>query len=157
MRGTAIALLGAVSLVCSAHGAAADPAIKIGILSDMSSVYADYGGPGSVLFVLLLFADSGMTDKVEVMSSDTQNKADIELAIAQQWFEQGVSASFDVPNSSVALAVNSAAGRAHKLVFFSTSIFDRLSEQECYGYGLSWVWDTYSVGRAEAAALMRDG
>jgi branched-chain amino acid transport system substrate-binding protein len=157
MRRTAMALLGAVSLVCSSHGAGADAAIKIGVLTDMSSVYADYGGPGSVLAAKMAIADSGMTDRVEVLSADTQNKADIGLAIAQQWFDQGVSAIFDVPNSSVALAVNSAAGRAHKLVFFSTTINDRLSEQECNGYGLSWVWDTYSVGRAEAAALMRNG
>src|ERR1700755_1218753 len=157
MRRTALALLGAVSLICSSHIAGADSAIKIGVLTDMSSVYADYGGPGSVLAARMAIADSGMTDRVEVLSGDTQNKADIGLAIAQRGFGQGVSPIFDVPNSSVALAVNGAAGRAKKLVFFSTTINDRLSEQECNGYGLSWVWDTYSVGRGEAAALMREG
>src|ERR1700761_4448321 len=156
MRRMAMALLGAVSAVCCSQTGRADPPIKIGVLTDMSSVYADYGGAGSVLAAKMAVADSGMTDRVEVISADTQNKADIGLAFAQQWFDQGVSAIFDVPNSSVALAVNGAAGRAKKLVFFSTTINDRLSEQECNGYGLSWVWDTYSVGRAEAAALMRE-
>ena len=137
MRRTAMALLGAVSIVCCPQTAGADSSIKIGVLSDMSSVYADYGGAGSVLAAKMAIADRGMTDRVELLSADTQNKADIGLAIAQQWFDQGVNAIFDVPNSSVALAVNGAAGRAHKLVFFSTTINDRLSEQECNGYGLS--------------------
>ncbi|QIG97665.2 ABC transporter substrate-binding protein [Bradyrhizobium sp. 6(2017)] len=156
-RGTALALLGAISIAFCPRIVQADEPVKIGVLTDMSSVYADYGGAGSVLAAKMAVADSGMADRVEVLSADTQNKADIGVATAQKWFDQGVNAIFDVPNSSVALAVNGAAGRAQKLVFFSTTINDRITEEECNGYGLAWVWDTYSVGRAEAAALMREG
>lgn len=144
----------AVSLPFAAR---AQPAVKIGVLTDMSSSYADYGGPGSVIAAKMAVADSGMGDKVQVVSADTLNKPDQALALSHQWFTQGVDAIFDVPTSSVALAVNGEAGRSHKLVFFSTTINDRITEEECNGYGIAWVWDTYSVGRAEAQSLLKDG
>ena len=56
-----------------------------------------------------------------------------------------------------ARASNGSAGRSRKLVFFSTTINDRITEEECNGYGLAWVWDTYSVGRAEAMSLLKGG
>src|ERR1700722_17445726 len=100
MRRTAMALLGAVSIVCCClQTAGANPSVKIAVLTDMSSVYADYGGAGSILAAKMAIAVREMTDLVEVLSADTQNKAEIGLAIAQQWFDQGVGAIFDVPNS----------------------------------------------------------
>jgi len=137
--------------------AAAQPAVKIGVLTDMSSSYADYGGPGSVIAAKMAVADSGMADKVQIVSADTLNKADNASALAHQWFSEGVDAIFDVPTSSVALAVNGEAGRSHKLVFFSTTINDGITGDQCNGYGLAWVWNTYSVGRAEALSLLKDG
>ncbi len=136
---------------------AAMPKIKIGVLTDMTSSYAGYGGAGSVLAARMAIADSGMADQVQLVSADTQNKADIGASIAHAWFSSDVDAIFDVPNSSVALAVNGEAGRAHKLVFFATTINDRITEQECNGYGIAWVWDTYSVGRSEALSLLKAG
>lgn len=133
------------------------PSIKIGVLTDMSSSYADYGGAGSVLAARMAIADSGMADQVQLVSADTQNKADVGAGIAHAWFSSDVDAIFDVPNSSVALAVNGEAARARKLVFFATTINDRITEQECNGYGIAWVWDTYSVGRSEALSLLKAG
>jgi len=157
MRQRAVAAIIAAMLSFSAVQAGAQPAVKIGVLTDMSSSYADYGGPGSVIAAKMAVADSGMADKVQVVSADTLNKPDNASALAHQWFTQGVDAIFDVPTSSVALAVNGEAGRSHKLVFFSTTINDRITEEECSGYGLAWVWDTYSVGRAEALSLLKNG
>jgi branched-chain amino acid transport system substrate-binding protein len=137
--------------------AEAQPSVKIGVLTDMTSVYADYGGAGSVEAAKLAIADSGMADHVQLVSADHLNKADNGAAIAHAWFSQGVDAIFDVPTSSVALAVNGEAGRSHKLVFFSTAINDRITEEECNGYGIAWVWDTYSVGRAESLSLLKKG
>ena len=147
----------AVLALSLSPAAEAQPAVKIGVLTDMSSSYADYGGPGSVVAAKMAVADSGMPDKVQVLSADTLNKPDNASALAHQWFSQGVDAIFDVPTSSVALAVNGEAGRSRKLVFFSTTINDRITEEECNGYGLAWVWDTYSVGRAEAMSLLKEG
>jgi ABC-type branched-subunit amino acid transport system substrate-binding protein len=68
---------------------------------------------------------------------DHQNKPDLGAGLARVWFEQqGVDAIFDVPTSSVALAVNTVAGQDKKLVFFSTAIIDRITEEDCNGYGL---------------------
>ena len=143
-----------VAMALSLPGVAVpQPAVKIGVLTDMSSSYADYGGPGSVIAAKM----AGMVERVQVVFADTLNKPDNASALAHQWFSQGVDAIFDVPTSSVALAVNGEAGRSHKLVFFSTTINDRITEEECNGYGLAWVWDTYSVGRAEAQSLLKDG
>ena len=156
MRLQTMAAMVAIALLLP-EVAVAQPAVKIGVLTDMSSSYADYGGPGSVIAAKMAVADSGMADKVQVVSADTLNKPDNASALAHQWFSEGVDAIFDVPTSSVALAVNGEAGRSHKLVFFSTTINDRITEEECNGYGLAWVWDTYSVGRAEAQSLLKNG
>jgi branched-chain amino acid transport system substrate-binding protein len=154
-----IRLMAFVCAVFSGSGAAGQtlPPIKIGVLTDMTSVYAGYGGGGSVEAAKMAIADSGLGDRVQLVSADHLNKADNGAAIAHEWFSQGVDAIFDVPTSSVALAVNGEAGRAHKLVFFSTAINDRITEEECNGYGIAWVWDTYSVGRSEAQSLLKAG
>jgi len=154
-RGFRVACLTAMLLLGTA--ALSEAAVKIGVLTDMTSVYADYGGVGSVEAAKLAIADSGMGDQVELVVADHMNKADNGSAIARAWYSQGVDAIFDVPTSSVALAVNAEAGRAHKLVFFSTAINDRLTEDECNGYGIAWVWDTYSVGKVEGLALIHGG
>ena len=112
---------------------AEDPPIRLGVLTDMSSVYADYGGTGSVEAARMAIADSGLGNRVQLRSADTLNKADNAASIARAWFSEGVDAIFDVPTSGVALAVNGEAARAKRLVFFATAINDRLSEQECNG------------------------
>ena len=85
---------------------AEDPPIRLGVLTDMTSVYADYGGAGSVEAAKLAIADSGLGSRVQLRSADTLNKADTAAAITREWFSQGVDAIFDVPTSGVALAVN---------------------------------------------------
>ncbi len=156
MRVMGLAVLAWAALAGGIARAEAPP-VRIGVLTDMSSVYADYGGTGSVEAARMAVADSGMAARVQLRSADTLNKADTAASIARAWFGDGVDAIFDVPTSGVGLAVNAEAGRAHRLVFFATAISDRLTEQECNGYGIAWVWDTWSVGRAEAQALVRAG
>src|SRR3974390_2771734 len=82
--------------------------LRIGVLNDMSSVYADFQGPGSVLAAQLALEDFAKQSKrkVEVVSGDHLNKPDVGSAIARRWFEvDGVDMIMDVPNSAVALAV----------------------------------------------------
>jgi len=114
----------------------------------MGSVYADYAGQGSVEAAKLAVADAGMTDEIELGSADHQNKADIGSSLARSWYDTGVDAIFDCPTSSVALVVDTVAGQARRLCIFSTAIIDRINEEACNGYGLSWTCDTYSVTRA---------
>lgn len=150
----AVALLGLMPPIA----AIAQPSVKLGLMTDMNSVYADYSGQGSIAAARLAIADSGMADKVELVTADHQNKPDVGVSLAHDWFEQkGVDAIFDVPTSSVALAVNGVAGQDRKLVFFSTAVIDRLTEEDCNGYGLAWTWDIYSVARSAVLIQMKRG
>ena len=162
------AAIGAMLLCAAAAGAQTTtaqtmaekpaPRLKIGVLTDMSSVFSDFAGPGSVIAARMAVQDSGMADKVELVSADHQNKPDIGTSIARAWFEQqNVDAIFDVPTSSVALAVNTIAGQSKKLVFFSTAIIDRLTEEDCNGYAIAWTWNIWSVARSAAVSQMQRG
>lgn len=145
------------SSVCQAQPPTT-PNVKIGVLTDMGSVFSDFGGPGSVIAARMAVQDSGISDKVQLISADHQNKPDIGAGLAREWFEQqGVDAIFDVPTSSVALAVNTVAGQEKKLVFFSTAIIDRITEEDCNGYGLAWTWNIWSVARSAAVLQMQRG
>src|ERR1700675_882443 len=104
-------LLGtALSLASAGFAAAQDKTVKIGALSDQSGLYADLGGPGSTLAAQMAIEDSGLTAKgwkIDVISGDHQNKPDVGVNIARQWFDvDKVDVIVDVPNSGVALAVS---------------------------------------------------
>src|SRR5882672_11166595 len=94
----------------AAQAQVSDGVIRIGVLTDMSSLYSDIGGPGSVVAARLAVEDFGAAKKgmkVEIVSADHQNKPDVGSGIARQWYDSdGVDAIFDVPNSGVALAIN---------------------------------------------------
>ncbi len=157
--GRRVLLGGALAGLASPPVSRAQPtALKIGVLTDMSSVYADYAGVGSVEAARMAIADAGLGEKVQVVFADHQNKPDIGSNLARAWYgSHGVDAIFDCPTSSVALAVNTVAGQARKLCMFSTAIIDRLNEEDCNGYGLSWTWDIYSVARSGVLLQMRRG
>src|SRR6201991_1887653 len=97
--------------------------LKIGVLSDMSSLYADIGGPGSVAAAKLAIADFTKDHpnvKVELISGDHQNKPDVGSNIANQWFDvDKVDMIIDIPNSGVALAVSQVAANKNKLFIVS--------------------------------------
>ena len=108
--------LAALAAVLACGGASAQQInIKIGVLSDMSSLYADIGGPGSVAAAKMAIADFTKDNpnvKVELISGDHQNKPDIGSQIANQWFDvDKVDLIIDTPNSGVALAVSQVASR----------------------------------------------
>ncbi|MCK8788044.1 ABC transporter substrate-binding protein [Roseomonas sp. NAR14] len=137
---------------------AQSPAVKIGVLTDMGTVYADYAGPGSVEAARLAIVDSGLGERVQLVSADHQNKPDTGAGLARAWYDnQGVDAIFDCPTGSVALAVNTVAGQSRKLFFCSTAILDRLTEEDCNGYGMAWTWDIYSVARSSVQLQMKRG
>ena len=99
-----------------------------------------------------------MMGKADLVFADHQNNPELGVAIARDWFDkQSVDAIFDVPTSAVALAVNALAGEKRRLVFFSTPITDRLTGEDCNGYGIGWTWDVYSVAHSATLAQMRQG
>jgi len=117
-------LLGtALSLASAGFAAAQDKTVKIGVLGDQSGLYADLGGPGSILAAQMAVEDSGLAAKgwkIDVISGDHQNKPDVGSAITRQWFDvDKVDVVVDVPNSGVALAVSQIANTKNKLFVVS--------------------------------------
>ena len=137
------------------------PPIKIGVLADMSSVYSEGGGKGSVAAVELAIEDSGgkaLGQPVQVVSADFQLKTDLALSIAKQWFDrEGVDAIFDVANSGTAIAINNLAKEKKKLVFIGSAAADPVGGNECNGYGMGWLYTISSVVKSVTAAQLKKG
>jgi len=104
------AIVALVTLGLASPAPAQDKTVKIGVLNDMSSLYADIGGPNSIVAAKMAIADSGLEAKgwkIDLLSGDHQNKPDIGVNIARQWMDvEKVDMITDTPNSGVALAVS---------------------------------------------------
>jgi branched-chain amino acid transport system substrate-binding protein len=135
--------------------------IKIGVLTDMSSLYADDTGPGSVIAAKLAAADF-MKDhpnvKVEVISADHQNKADVGSQIANQWYDvDRVDMIVDVPNSGVALAINSITAQKNKVFVGSGPASSDLTGPKCTANTVHWTYDTWMLANATGKATVKNG
>jgi branched-chain amino acid transport system substrate-binding protein len=157
-------LAAAVALAIGAAGAQAqvsDGIIKIGVLSDMSSLYADIGGPGSVLAARMAVEDFGAAKKgmkVEIVSADHQNKPDVGSAIARQWYDvDKVDAILDVPNSGVALAVNQITREKKKAFIVSGAASADLSGKACSPNTVHWTYDTWMLANGTGGAIVKTG
>jgi len=135
--------------------------VKIGVLTDMSSLYADDNGAGSIAAVKMAVEDfnpaaHGM--KVEIVSADHQNKPDIGSNIARQWFDvDGVDAIIDVPNSGVALAVSEVAREKNKVLLVSGAAISDLTGPKCSPNTVHWTYDTWMLAHSTAGALAKSG
>jgi branched-chain amino acid transport system substrate-binding protein len=159
----------AASLAFAAGVAIAGPAVaqisgdavKIGVLTDMSSLYADLAGPGSVTAAQMAIADFGGTvdgKKIELVSADHQNKPDVGSAIARQWFDNdGVDAIVDVPTSSVALAVQEVARTRKKVFLISGAAASDLTGKACSPTSVHWTYDTVALANGTGAAVVKAG
>ena len=140
---------------------AEDISVKIGVLSDMSSLYADIGGPGSVVAAKMAVQDfnpaaHGM--KVEIISADHQNKPDVGSNIARQWFDvDHVDAIVDVPTSSVALAVSDVTREKNKVFLVSGSASSDLTGSKCSPNTIHWTYDTWMLANGTGKALVKTG
>ena len=140
---------------------AEDITVKLGVLSDMSSLYADIGGPGSVIAAKMAVEDfnpaaHGM--KVEIVSADHQNKPDVGSNIARQWFDvDHVDAILDVPTSSVALAVADVAREKNKVFLISGAASSDLTGAKCSPNNVHWTYDTWMLAHGTGGALVKTG
>ena len=138
-----------------------DGVVRIGVLSDMSSVYADLTGSSSVAATKLAVQDfdpdsHGM--KVEIISADHQNKPDIGSNITRQWFDvDGVDVVVDVPTSSVAFAVSDLAREKNKVFLVSGGGSSDLTGPKCSPNTVHWTYDTWMVAHGTAGAVMKSG
>src|SRR5436853_7536963 len=135
--------------------------VKIGVMSDMSSLYADIGGPGSVAAAKLAVADFNKDNpnvKVEVVSADHQNKADIGSGIVNKWFDaEGVDLVIDVPNSGVALATSEIARAKNKVFIVSGAAASDLTGSKCNANTVHWTYDTWMLANGTGKALVKTG
>jgi branched-chain amino acid transport system substrate-binding protein len=138
-----------------------DGVVKIGILSDMSSLYADVGGPGSVAAAKLAVEDFGAAAKgmkVEIVGADHQNKADVGSGIANTWFDvDKVDVIVDVPNSGVALAVSEIARQKNKLFLASGPATSDLTGPKCNANTIHWTYDTWNLANGTGKAVVKTG
>ncbi len=135
--------------------------IRIGVMNDQSSVYADFQGRGSVLAAQMAVEDYGgkaAGRKVEVISADHQNKPDVGSALARQWIDQdGVDMIADLPNSAVAFAVNEVVRDKNKVMIGSGAGSVELTGARCSPNTVHWTYDTWSYGHSLARAVMQRG
>jgi len=151
----------ALAVVLAAGSAYAQTTVKIGVLSDMSSLYADIGGPGSVAAAKLAVADFNATNKdikVEIISGDHQNKADVGSSIANQWFDvEKVDVIVDVPNSGVALALNEIIRGKNKVFINSGAASSDLTGAKCSPNTVHWTYDTWMLANGTGKAIVKTG
>jgi len=135
--------------------------VKIGVLSDMSSLYADIGGPGSVAAAKMAIADFTKDNpnvKVEMVSGDHQNKPDIGTQIANQWYDvDKVDMIIDVPNSGVALAVSQVANQKNKVFIVSGAAASDLTGPKCNANTVHWTYDTWMLANGTGTAIVKTG
>jgi branched-chain amino acid transport system substrate-binding protein len=138
-----------------------DDVVKIAVLTDMSGLYADLGGPGSVAAAQLAIDDFGgkvLGKPIVLVSADHQNKADVGATKAREWFDtQQVDMIVDVPNSGVALAVSKVANEKHRLFMVATAGTTRLTNEDCNPYTIHYVYDTYATGGVTGRAVVQQG
>jgi branched-chain amino acid transport system substrate-binding protein len=149
------------AMALGAAGAAAQTApVKIGVLTDMASLYADIGGKGSLEAAKMAAEDAGpvLGQPVQVIGGDHQDKPDIGSSIARQWYDQeGVDVITDVPNSGVALAVNEVSREKKKIALWSGPASSDLTGPKCNAYAASWAYDTYALAHVTGSAVVKSG
>ena len=156
------AVAGAIALLAGAASAQmSDGVIKIGVMNDMSGLYADIAGPGSVWAARKAVEDFGAAAKgmkVEILSADHQNKPDIGSNIARQWIDvDKVDAIADVPTSSVGLAVNQIIREKNKVHLNTGSATSDMTNKACSPNTVHWAYDTFMLSNGTGKALVKTG
>jgi branched-chain amino acid transport system substrate-binding protein len=156
----ALAIVGAFA-AGSAQAQVSDNVIKIGVLSDMSSLYTDLAGAGSVAAARMAVDDSGIEKrgyKVEIVSADHQNKPDVGSGIARQWYDvDKVDVIVDVPNSGVALAVNQITRDKGKVFLANGPASSDLTGKACSPNTVHWTYDTWMLANGTGSAIVKSG
>jgi branched-chain amino acid transport system substrate-binding protein len=139
-----------------------DGVVKIGVMNDMSGLYADIAGPGSVTAAKMAVEDFQKTSKaglkVEVVGADHQNKPDVGSNVARQWYDvDKVDAIFDVPTSSVALAVSQITKEKGKAFLVSGAATSDLSGKACSPNTIHWTYDTWMLANGTGSAIVKTG
>ena len=158
-----LALAGGLMVAAATAGAegVSDGVVKIGVLTDMSGVYADIGGAGAVIATKMAVEDFGgkvLGKPIEVISADHQNKADIGAGKAREWFDtQKVDVIVELLNSGVALAVQDVGKEKNRVVITTGGGSSRLTGDKCSPTGIHWVYDTNALAQGTGSAVVKQG
>src|SRR5213594_3470679 len=145
----------------AAEAQVSDGIIKIGVLNDQSSLYADLTGPGSAIAARMAVEDfvaakKGM--KVEIVSADHQNKPEVGSGIARQWYDvDKVDVIVDVPTSSIALAINQITREKGKAFLVSGAATSDLTGKACSPHTIHWTYDTWMLANGTGNAIVKTG
>jgi branched-chain amino acid transport system substrate-binding protein len=138
-----------------------DKVVKIGVLTDMASLYADINGPNTVMAIKMAVEDSGLLAKgwkIDVISGDHQNKPDIGVGIARQWIDtEQVDLVADTPNSGVALAVSNLVKEKNSILLNNGAASADLTGKACNANTISYTYDTYMLANGTGKALTKAG
>ncbi|MGH6815716.1 MAG: ABC transporter substrate-binding protein [Hyphomicrobiaceae bacterium] len=159
---TILTLASAFALAAGAAQAQiSDNVIKIGVLNDQSSLYADLTGQGSVVAARMAIEDFGAAAKglkIELVSADHQNKADVGSSLTRQWVDvDKVDVIADVPNSAVALAVNEIVKQKNKVFLVSGAASSDLTGKSCSPNTVHWTYDTWALANGTGNAIVKTG
>lgn len=163
--GLTAACAAALMLLMAGSAGAADKVsdgfVKIGVLTDMSGVYAAIGGKGAITAAQMAIDDAGgevLGKPIKLVSADHQNKADVGSTIAREWIDtKGVDMITGLLTSSVALAVQNLASDKHTITITIGAGATELTEQQCTKYGIHYAYDTYSLPVGTATAVVKNG
>jgi branched-chain amino acid transport system substrate-binding protein len=157
----AMTLAALLALTGAAGAQVSDGVIKIGVLNDQSSLYADLTGQGSVVAARMAIEDFNAAAKglkVEIVFADHQNKADVGSQIARQWYDaEKVDAIVDVPNSAVALAVNQITRDKGRAFIVSGAASSDLTGKACSPNTVHWTYDTWALANGTGNAIVKTG
>ena len=142
-------------------GPAGAQSVKVGVLNDQAGVQADFAGAGSVVAARLAIEDFGgkvAGMPIELVLADHQNKADIGVNVARQWFDtDNVDAVLDVPNSAVALGVSGIAKQKNKVLIVSGGGTSDLTGKDCSPNTVHWTYDTWAQANTVGTAVTKAG
>lgn len=161
--GLGSAFLAATTVVPVQAAGISNNVVRLGVLTDMSGTYSDLSGPGAIDAAKMAVENFGGTvlgAPIEVVSADHQNKADVGLAKAREWYDVGgVDAIFEMVASSVAIAVFEMTKEKHKIAIASGAASSALTNKNCSPYGIHWTYDTYAqaAGSGRTIASQPDG
>jgi branched-chain amino acid transport system substrate-binding protein len=164
MKFTQIAQATALSLVlaASAHAQVSGGMVKIGVLTDLSGTYSDVAGPGAVLATQMAIDDFIAKEKpafkIEMVSADHQNKADIAANKSREWFERdGVDTVTELVTTSVALAVMKVGKEKNKVLLINGAASTAITNEQCNDVTVHYTYDTYALANGTAKAVTKQG
>ena len=135
--------------------------VKIGVATDLSSLYADINGPGAVIAVEMAIADFGgsvLGKKIELVSGDIQNKADVAASLAARWYDnEKVDMILGAGASSSSIAIQGVAGEKKRVYIAPDPASSDLTGKLCNPYSVHWVYDTAALANGTGSAVVKSG